>query len=178
MNEIAVFGGGCFWCTEAVFSMLRGVTLVTPGYAGGDVLSANYASVSTGETKHAEVIQVQFNPDVITFQQLLSVFFVSHDATQLNQQGADVGTQYRSVIFYTTPEQKNLSEQYIKETLKEVSAPIVTEVVPLVNFYPAEEYHKKYYTQNSNAQYCQIVIAPKIEKVEKQFKSLLETHAQ
>lgn len=178
MKEVVVFGGGCFWCTEAVFRMLKGVISVTPGYSGGDSSRITYQEVSEGTTGHAEVIQVVFDPQAISFVDLLSVFFVSHDATTLNRQGADVGEQYRSVIFYTSDIQKNIAEQYIADIQKEYSEHIVTEVVPLEQFFPAEDYHHDYYAQNKNASYCQIVIAPKIEKVEKQFSALIESHGQ
>jgi len=173
--QTAVFGGGCFWCTEATFQMLKGVTSVTPGYTGGEKNKPTYEEVSGGKTGHAEVIQVEYDPFVITFDDLLTVFFNIHDPTQLNQQGNDVGTQYRSVIFYTTSEQKERSEKLIKELTdsKSYDKPIVTEVKPLDTFYPAENYHKDYYKRNSNAPYCEIVIAPKLEKLQKRFVTLL-----
>lgn len=176
MNEVVVFGGGCFWCTEAVFRMLKGVISVIPGYAGGDATRATYKEVTHGDTGHAEVIQITFDSSIISFLDLLAVFFVSHDATTLNRQGADVGEQYRSVIFYTNDAQKVTAEAYIADIQKEYSEHIVTEVIPLEQFFKAEDYHHDYYAQNKGAPYCQIVIAPKIEKVEKQFSALMETH--
>lgn len=174
-NEIAVFGGGCFWCTEAVFKMLKGVKSVTSGYAGGTKKNPTYEEVLSGATGHVEVIKIEYVPSLVTFKTLLTVFFGSHDPTTLNRQGADVGTQYRSAIFYTTENQKNDAEKFIKninETSKE-GRPIVTEVVPLANFYPAEGHHQNYYENNQNAGYCQIVINPKLEKVKKKFAKLL-----
>lgn len=176
-NEIAVFGGGCFWCTEAVFKMLKGVSSVAPGYAGGTTANPTYESVSSGTTGHAEVIKVEFDPSVITYRDLLTVFFATHDPTTLNRQGNDVGTQYRSVVFYTNDGQKNEAERFIEEI--DSSHPdgnkTVTEVKPLVKFHPAEEYHKNYYAQNKAAPYCQLIINPKLEKVQKEFAALLET---
>lgn len=176
--EIAVFGGGCFWCTEAVFKMLKGVRSVTPGYAGGEKESATYEKVSEGGTKHAETVEIKFDPEQIKFKDLLTVHFGSHDPTTLNRQGADVGTQYRSVIFYSNPRQKNETEEFIKE-LNAGSmdgTPIVTEIAPLTNFYEAENYHKDYYDRNKNQGYCQIIINPKLLKVQKNFADLLKTN--
>jgi peptide-methionine (S)-S-oxide reductase len=177
-HEIAVFGGGCFWCTEAVFKMLKGVSSVLPGYAGGTTKNPTYEEVSSGKSGHAECIQIEFNPAEIKYSDLLTVFFGSHDPTTVNRQGADVGTQYRSVIFYTTGEQKETAESFIKE-LNNSSAegkPIVTEVTPLDVFYVAENYHKDYYERNKDAPYCEIVINPKLEKVVKNYAELLKTH--
>ncbi len=174
-KEIAVFGGGCFWCTEAVFKMLKGVSNVLPGYAGGKTENPTYEKVSGGNTGHAEVIYMEYDPSIVKYRDLLTVFFGSHDPSTLNRQGNDVGTQYRSVVFYTTPEQKKETEDFIKE-LDESSKegkPIVTEVVPLVKFYEAEEYHKDYYANNKSAGYCQVIINPKVEKVQKKFAELL-----
>ena len=179
-TEIAVFGGGCFWCTEAVFKMFRGVVSVTPGYAGGAMEKPNYDMVTTGKTGHAEVIQVEYDPSVITFKQLLTTFFTSHDATTLNRQGADVGTQYRSIILYTTEQQAKEANDFIQElnnTSKE-GGRITTEVTPLEHFYEAEGYHKDYYERNSSQPYCQIVINPKLAKVKKELKELLKTHGE
>jgi peptide-methionine (S)-S-oxide reductase len=174
-KEIAVFGGGCFWCTEAVFKMMRGVSSVLPGYAGGTTVNPTYAQVSAGNTGHAEVVRIEYDPALVTYKSLLTVFFGSHDPTTLNQQGHDIGTQYRSVIFYTTPEQKNEAQAFIKamNDSNEMGAPVVTEVVPLETFYEAEDYHRDYYAQNKNAGYCQVVINPKLEKVQKEFADLL-----
>lgn len=171
----AVFGGGCFWCTEAVFSMLRGVSKVEPGYAGGKVENPSYEQVSSGTTGHAEVIRVSYDPSVITYEDLLTVFFGSHDPTTPNRQGADVGEQYRSVIFYASEEEKRTAERLIQEvnaSLKDGTR-VVTEVVALGAFFPAEEYHKNYYANNASAPYCQLVIEPKIEKVRKRFAELV-----
>ncbi len=175
-NETAVFGGGCFWCTEAVFKMLKGVNSVLPGYAGGKSKYPTYAEVSMGDTGHAECTKVEFDPSHISYKDLLTVFFGSHDPTTLNKQGADVGTQYRSVIFYTTEGQKKTAEDFIKklnESSKE-GKPIVTEVVPLTAFYEAENYHKDYFERNGEQAYCQIVINPKLEKVVQEFGELLK----
>lgn len=175
--EITAFGGGCFWCTEAVFKMLKGVVTVLPGYTGGTVSNPTYEQVCTGTTGHAEVIYLEYDPKVIGFEKLLTVFFASHDPSQLNRQGNDVGTQYRSVVFYTTPKQKELTERMIKEIDESAKGdPIVTEVVPLGEFYTAEDYHKDYYTRNKDQAYCQIIINPKVEKVQKQFAELLKAN--
>lgn len=176
-SEIAVFGGGCFWCTEAVFTMLRGVTAVEPGYAGGTTPNPTYDEVSTGKTGHAEVIRIVYDPTQVAYRDLLTVFFGSHDPTTVNRQGADVGTQYRSVIFYTTEAQKEEAEKFIKElndSSKE-GASIVTDVEPLDVFHSAESYHKDYYARNNTASYCEIVINPKLEKVKERFAALLKT---
>jgi len=172
----AVFGGGCFWCTEAVFKMMRGVASVLPGYAGGTTNNPTYYSVMNGDTGHAEVVRVEYDPAQVSYKNLLTVFFGSHDPTTLNQQGYDKGTEYRSVIFYTTPEQKNEAEAFIKNMNESNSmgAPVVTELVPLEKFYEAEDYHKDYYANHENAGYCQVVINPKLEKVQKQFAELLK----
>jgi peptide-methionine (S)-S-oxide reductase len=175
-HETIVFGGGCFWCTEAVFKMLKGVETVEPGYAGGSVNNPTYEQVSGGETGHAEVIKIVYNPDLIAFPELLQVFFGSHDATTLNRQGNDVGPQYRSAVFYTTERQKEQTEIYIKHlNMAQGVQKVVTEVTPLGDtYYPAEDYHKNYYENNKGATYCQLVIAPKVEKVEQKFKMLLK----
>lgn len=174
-HETIVLGGGCFWCTEAVFKMLKGVESVEPGYAGGHVLNPTYTQVSTGETGHAEVIKIVYDPDVLSFEELLQVFFSSHDATTLNRQGNDVGPQYRSAIFYTTERQREKSQHYIDVLNKSASVkPIVTEVTALTNYFPAEDYHKNYFERNQGAGYCQLVIAPKVEKVGEKFKNLLK----
>ena len=174
-KEIAVFGGGCFWCTEAVFLMLKGVLSVSPGYAGGTKPDPTYEEVCGGNTGHAEVIKIEFDPERISFEDLLTVFFYEHDATTLNRQGNDIGTQYRSTVLYTTPEQKEKAEQLIKELndKKAYDKPVVTTVESLHNFYPAEDYHKDYYRRNKLAPYCELVIAPKLEKLEARFKNLL-----
>ena len=177
-RAIAVFGGGCFWCTEAVFKMMKGVILVKPGYAGGTVQNPTYDQVSSGKTGHAEVIYIEYDPSVVEYKNLLTVFFGSHDPTTLNRQGADVGTQYRSVIFYTTPEQKEVAEKMIQEidSSSEFGDPVVTEVVPLKDgdFYDAETYHQDYFANHPENMYCHVVINPKLEKVQKKFADLLK----
>jgi peptide-methionine (S)-S-oxide reductase len=176
-KEIAVFGGGCFWCTEAVFKMLKGVSVVLPGYAGGTVVNPTYEQVSTGTTGHAEVVYLEYDPTLVPYRTLLTIFFASHDPTTLNRQGADVGTQYRSVVFFTTPEQKAEAEKFIKEidASHSVGDPVVTEVVPLEKFYEAEDYHKNYFATHANNRYCQLVINPKLEKIQKEYADLLAT---
>ena len=177
-KETAVFGGGCFWCTEAVFKMLRGVLSVLPGYSGGKTKNPTYEEVSGGNTGHAECTKVEFDSKEISYRDLLTVFFGSHDPTTVNRQGNDVGTQYRSVVFYTTPEQKNTAESFIKELNEsnKEGKTIVTEVLPLTEFYIAENYHKDYYERNKDAPYCELVINPKLEKVVENFSNLLKTH--
>lgn len=174
-TEIVVFGGGCFWCTEAVFKMLKGIISVAPGYAGGTTKNPTYEQVSAGNTGHAECIKVEFDPSIIKYEDLLTVFFGSHDPTTVNRQGNDVGTQYRSVIFYTIPEQKEKTEKFIKDinASNEMGAPIVTEVEPLDTFYLAENYHRDYFANNPGNPYCEIVINPKLEKVGQKFEYLL-----
>jgi peptide-methionine (S)-S-oxide reductase len=178
-KQIAVFGGGCFWCTEAVFKMLKGVISIMPGYAGGSVVNPTYEQVSGGRTGHAEAAKIEFDADIISYDTLLTVFFASHDPTTLDRQGADVGPQYRSVIFYTSEEQKTAAEKFIEElnSSNEMGAPIVTEVKPLDVFYPAEEYHRDYYSKNSGEPYCQVVINPKLQKVKQKFAELLKDNA-
>ena len=174
-NETIVFGGGCFWCTEAVFQMLKGVKTVEPGYAGGSVEHPTYEQVCGGTTGHIEVIKIVYNPDEIAFEELLRVFFSTHDATTIDRQGNDVGPQYNSAVFYTTQRQKEKAEHYISVLNKAGHVqPIVTAVRPLEKFWPAEDYHKNYYENNKGAGYCQLVIAPKVEKVETKFKDLLK----
>ena len=172
-NEIVVFGGGCFWCTEAVFGILKGVISVKSGYAGGSTPNPTYESVSSGKTGHAEVLKIEFDPAQISFHDLLTVFFASHDPTTLNRQGADRGTQYRSIILYTSPEQKTESQQYIDE-IKKDGVSVVTELKSLETFYPAEDYHQNYYANHEDQAYSQVVIKPKLEKVEERFKDLLK----
>ena len=177
-TEIAVFGGGCFWCTEAVFERLRGVVSVMPGYSGGKIANPTYEQVCTGETGHAEVSRVEYDPALISFHDLLVVFFSTHDPTSLNRQGADVGTEYRSVIFYTTDEQHRIAREMIAElnTSDLGGRKIVTELAALEPFYPAENYHRQYYRSNSFAPYCQVVIEPKLRKLHKQFSELLRAN--
>lgn len=179
-TEVAVFGGGCFWCTEAVFNMFRGVLSVLPGYAGGTLTNPTYEQVSLGNTGHAEVIRIEYDPTLVSFQMLLTIFFASHDATTLGRQGNDVGTQYRSVIFYTTDMQKVESEQFIRDLNSSTTegSPVVTEITPLDMFYPAEDYHKNYFARNEDDAYCQIIINPKLQKVQEKFAELLKTHDQ
>jgi len=172
-KKIAVFGGGCFWCTEAIFEKLKGVISVMPGYAGGATKNPTYENVSTGNTGHAEVIRIEYEPEQILYSDLLTVFFATHDPTTPNRQGADVGTQYRSVIFYTTEGQKKDAVNYIKK-LNESEPKAITEIKPLDTFYEAEEYHRKYYANNTSAPYCQTVINPKIEKLKSRFHELLK----
>jgi len=172
--ETAYFANGCFWCTEAVFAMLSGVQSVTSGYTGGQGENPTYEKVSSGATGYAECLKVEFDPSVISFNDLLTVFFATHDPTTLNRQGNDVGTQYRSEIFYTTDEQKELAEKYIA-VLKADGVNAVTEVAHFEKFYPAEKYHQNYYANNSEQGYCQFVVKPKIEKVQEKFKALLKT---
>ncbi len=177
MSEVAVFGGGCFWCTEAVFKMLRGVTSVLPGYAGGTTKNPTYEQVSSGRTGHAESVQITYNSQLITYKDLLTVFFGSHDPTTRNRQGNDAGTEYRSAIFYTTLEQKKMAEEFIKEIndSNEHGAPVVTELVPLDVFYEAENYHRDYFATHLGNPYCEVVINPKLEKVQKMFADLLKS---
>ncbi len=178
--KTAVFGGGCFWCTEAVFQMLKGVSKVESGYAGGTMESPSYEAVSGGDTGHAEVIRVTYDPEVISYDDLLTVFFGSHDPTTPNRQGADFGEQYRSVIFYANDEEKVTAERIAKEideSLKDGTR-VVTQILPLGNppaggFFPAESYHQNYFKANSSAPYCMLVIEPKIEKVRKRFAELV-----
>ena len=179
LSKIAVLGGGCFWCTEAVFKMLKGIVSVSPGYASGNPLAGGqnptYEEVSTGKTGYTEVIHIEYEPDKISYRDLLTVFFGSHDPTTTNRQGADVGTQYRSVIFYTDEEQKKEAADFIAELNASNSqgSPIVTAVEPLANFYEAEPYHKDYFAKNPGNPYCQVVINPKLEKIQKEFAELL-----
>lgn len=174
--ELATFGSGCFWCTEAIFQQVKGVEKVVSGYSGGKVKNPTYKEVCTGLTGHAEVVQITYNPELITYDELLEIFWKTHDPTTLNRQGNDVGTQYRSVIFYHNEEQKKKAEFYRKQ-LEESGAfnrPIVTEISPFVEFYPAENYHQNYYRLNPTAPYCTYVIAPKLEKFEKVFSNKLK----
>jgi peptide-methionine (S)-S-oxide reductase len=174
--NIATLAGGCFWCLEAVFDDLKGVTSVESGYAGGTVPNPSYELVCTGRTGHAESVRITYDPKLITFKELLEVFFAIHDPTTLNQQGADVGTQYRSVIFYHTPEQKATAEQVMAElTAGHLwNKPIVTEVTPLTAFYQAEDYHQEYFQRNPNQGYCRVVIAPKVSKFRKHYLERLK----
>ena len=176
MNSVAVFGGGCFWCTEAVFKMLRGVHSVVPGYAGGKTENPTYYKVTNGDTGHAEVIHIEYDPTQVSYNALLTVFFGSHDATQINRQGNDIGTQYRSIVLYGDEVQKKETEDFIHElnNSSKEGKPIATEVAPLTKFYPAEKEHLDYYARNKNQGYCQIIIAPKLQKVQEKFAALLK----
>jgi len=167
----ATFGGGCFWCTEAFFLDLKGVTKVESGYSGGKVKNPGYKEVCSGLTGHAEVIQVTYDPTIVSYEDLLEVFWNTHDPTTLNRQGADEGTQYRSVVFYDDEAQRKVAEGYKKqlEDSKAFKNPIVTEITPLINFFSAEAYHQNYFALNQNQGYCQYVIRPKVEKFRKQF---------
>ncbi len=175
-REVATLAGGCFWCLEAVFDNLKGVVDVVSGYSGGQAPNPSYAQVCTGTTGHAEVVQVTFDPQQISYREILEVFFSIHDPTTLNRQGADVGTQYRSAIFYHTPEQKDTAEQVIHDLDgKDLwGRRIVTEVKPFTAFYPAEDYHQEYFAHNAGQPYCQVVIAPKVAKFRKQYLDRLK----
>ncbi len=175
-NELVTLGAGCFWCVEAIFENLKGVQGVLPGFSGGHVADPSYQEVVTGTTGHAEVIQFAYDPKVISFTEILEIFWSTHNPTTLNRQGADVGAQYRSAIFYHSEEQKETAQQ-MKDQLNQSDAfsdPIVTEITPFANFYPAEDYHKQYYESNKQAPYCQMVIRPKVEKFKKYFTEKLK----
>ena len=176
--QLATFGGGCFWCTEAIFQDVDGVEKVESGYMGGTTKNPSYKEVCTGKTGHAEVIQVTYDPKKVTYDELLEIFWKTHDPTTLNRQGADVGTQYRSAVFYHNDEQKRLAEKYKKELTeaKAFDQPIVTEITRASVFYKAEDYHQNYYNLNGNAPYCSVVIQPKVEKFKKVFKEKLKNH--
>jgi peptide-methionine (S)-S-oxide reductase len=164
-SEEIVLGGGCFWCTEAVINTLRGVVKVTPGYAGGFTDNPTYRQVCDGATGHAEVVRVEYEPETISLEDLLEVFFLSHDPTSVNRQGADVGTQYRSVVLYTSEEQHAAIESFIEGIKGDYDKPVVTEVKSLEGFYPAEEHHQRYYERNPNQPYCRAIISPKLAKL-------------
>lgn len=175
-KEIAVFGGGCFWCTEAVYQQLHGVVKVVPGYSDGHIQHPKYEQVCAGNTGHAEVIRIEFDPAQISYHDLLTVFFAIHDPTTVNRQGNDSGTQYRSIILYTTEDQKLEAEQYtayLQNTEEFKDYPIVTQIKPLKDFYEAEDYHHEYYNNNITQPYCQIVINPKLKKLKDRFHQLL-----
>jgi peptide-methionine (S)-S-oxide reductase len=175
-KEIAILAGGCFWCTEAIFTELKGVEKVESGYAGGKKVSPTYEEVCTGTTGHAEGIQITFDPKVVSYHDLLMIFLSTHDPTTLNQQGADKGTQYRSAIFYHTPQQKEVAQKAIKEIEAQHlwKNHIVTEVTAYTNFYPAEDYHKDYFAKNKQQPYCQVVIAPKVAKFRQHYREKLK----
>ena len=176
-DEVTTLAGGCFWCLEAVFEQLQGVQQVVSGYSGGHVPNPSYEQVCGESTGHAEVVQLHFNPEVISFQELLGVFLSIHDPTTLNRQGPDVGSRYRSEIFYHSPEQKAIAEQFIGELERSGTwtQPIVTEITPFESFYPAEEYHQEYYRRNPYQGYCQFIIEPKVAKFRKQYLARLRT---
>ena len=178
-TETATFGNGCFWCTEAVFERLKGVREVVSGYSGGTIENATYKQVCTGTTGHAEAVQITFDPDQISYADLLEVFWKTHDPTTLNQQGPDSGTQYRSAVFYHSDEQRRTAEEYMKQLdeSKEFPAPIVTEITSFTNFYKAENYHQDYYEAHGREPYCRQQIAPKIRKFNKEFRDKLKTKA-
>ncbi len=178
-NQVAVFGGGCFWCTEAVFDELRGVQSVVSGYAGGKNKNPTYEQVCMGNTGHAEVIKIAYDPGQISFRDLMTVFFATHDPTTLNRQGNDAGTQYRSAIFYADDKQKDEAAAFMKELdeAKTFKNSIVTTLEPLTEFYPAEGYHQKYYANNPYQPYCQYLIPPKLNKLHKQFSTLLKSQS-
>lgn len=179
-REIATLAGGCFWCIETVLNRLRGVESAISGYMGGHTTNPTYRDICNGDTGHAEVVQVSFDPDVIAFCDLLDVFFTIHDPTQLNRQGNDVGTQYRSAIFWHTPKQKAEAEAAIAELTVsgQFGAPIVTEVTEATTFYPAEDYHQRYYEQNPYQPYCQFVVAPKVAKAQAKYAARLKDRSQ
>lgn len=176
MSEVATLAGGCFWCLEAVYNDLRGVESVVSGYAGGKTVDPTYREVCSGMTGHAEVVQITFDPQAVTYRDLLEVFFTIHDPTSLNRQGMDIGTQYRSAIYYHDQQQKNDAEAVIHEIEDAgiYSSPIVTEVTPLTKFYPAEEYHQRYFERNPEQGYCQAVVAPKVAKFRSHFLDRLK----
>ena len=174
--ETAILGGGCFWCTEAVFLAVKGVISVTSGYSGGFIKNPTYKEVCNGTTGHAEVVKVTFDPSVIKYSEILNIFFNTHDPTTLNKQGGDVGTQYRSVIFYNDTQQKSEAEKIIKdlEASSKFSRPIVTAIEKLPNFYKAEDYHQNYFAKNPNEAYCNLVVRPKVEKFKKNYSEKLK----
>ncbi|HEX5705966.1 MAG TPA: peptide-methionine (S)-S-oxide reductase MsrA [Pyrinomonadaceae bacterium] len=176
-REVATLGGGCFWCVEAVFDMLQGVERVESGYAGGDIENPSYQQVCTGATGHAEVVRVTFDPRVVSFRDILEVFFTAHDPTTLNRQGADVGTQYRSVIFYHDDRQRRVAEEVIREINESNiwDAPLVTELAPFEKFYEAEDYHQEYFARNPGEGYCRVVVAPKVKKFRERFRERLKS---
>ncbi|WP_345990747.1 peptide-methionine (S)-S-oxide reductase MsrA [Sulfurimonas sp. HSL1-2] len=173
-KEVALLGGGCFWCIEAVYRRVKGVSSAVSGYAGGQMDNPDYRSVCSGTTGHAEVVEITFDPDIITFGEILDIFWVIHDPTTLNRQGADMGTQYRSVIYYHDEVQKAEAEEAIAEAQESFSDPIVTELSPAPTFYPAEVYHQNYFNLNPEQGYCQAVIAPKVQKFMRTFREKLD----
>jgi peptide-methionine (S)-S-oxide reductase len=176
LKEIAIFGNGCFWCTEAIFQKLKGVISVKPGYSGGTKPNPSYEEVCNGNTGHAEVIKIEYDPTQIEYKVLLEVFFFTHDPTTLNRQGNDVGEQYRSVIFYASDDQKTEAEKFIGQLTSEsvYSSPIVTELKPLDKFFEAEDYHRNYYERNKDKPYCQVIINPKLQKFKQHYSKLMK----
>ena len=172
-TQVATFGGGCFWCIDAAFRRVNGVLNVSSGYTGGNTDTPTYKSVCSGTSGHAEVVQIEFDDTIISFEVLLAMFFTLHDATQLNRQGNDIGTQYRSVVYYHNQTQLTLTNAVIAQLQNQVSEPIVTEVSPATTYYPAEHYHQDYYNEKPNQGYCSILIAPKLHKFETEFKEFL-----
>ena len=175
-TALATFGGGCYWCTEAIYQMISGVKSVASGFAGGTKENPTYEDVCTGTTGHAEVIQIEYDPSVVSYEQLLHTFWEAHDPTTLNRQGGDTGTQYRSIILYRTDAEKTVAEKSKAEAQKNFRQPIVTEIVPLKKFFKAEDYHQNYFRTHPNQPYCRAVIAPKVEKFEKKLKQTQEAH--
>lgn len=175
-TALATFGGGCYWCTEAIYQMIPGVKSVSSGFAGGTKENPTYEEVCTGTTGHAEVIQLEYDPSAVTYEQLLHTFWEAHDPTTLNRQGNDVGTQYRSIILYRNESEKAAAEKSKAEAQKQFSRPIVTEIVPLKKFFKAEDYHQNYFRTHPNQPYCRAVIAPKVEKFEKKLKQTSDAH--
>lgn len=169
-DEVIVLGGGCFWCAEAVFEMFKGVKKTTVGYAGGEMANPTYEQVSHGKTGHIEVLRIEFDPEVVALGKLLKAFFAMHDPTSRDRQGADIGPQYRSIIFYTTDRQKKAAEEFIRKEQSDYGRPIVTVVERLGAFYAAEDYHQRYFDKNPGAAYCGLVVRPKVEKIKKTFK--------
>ncbi len=172
--EKIILAGGCFWCTEAVFKSLKGVISAIPGYSGGYTKNPGYYDVASGQTNHAESVEVTFDPNILTLENLLTVFFKLHDPTELNKQGADVGTQYRSAVFYFSDKQKEIAQKVKKDIAKDFLKPVVTEITQFNNFYPAESEHKDYYFRNKNNAYCRLVIDPKIDKLKKGFSEMVQ----
>jgi peptide-methionine (S)-S-oxide reductase len=173
--EKAVLGGGCFWCLDATYQLIEGVNKVTSGYAGGRVNDPTYEAVSSGSTNHAEVVEVEFNPDQISYKDILDIFWAIHDPTTLNRQGADMGSQYRSIILYQNDKQQQIAQKSKAEVARLWKDPIVTEIVPLEDFFPAEDYHQNFYKKNPNQMYCQVVINPKLAKLREKFHSHLKS---
>ncbi|KKQ58535.1 MAG: Peptide methionine sulfoxide reductase, peptide-methionine (S)-S-oxide reductase [Microgenomates group bacterium GW2011_GWC1_38_14] len=167
--QLATFGGGCFWCTEAIFKRVEGVVSVESGYSGGDMANPGYSDVSSGSTGHAEAVQIEFDPSIVSFSTLLEIFWVTHDPTTLNKQGNDVGTQYKSIIFYYNDEQKKLAEKSKADEEYGLDRKVVTQITPFQHFYKAEKYHQNYYDKNQNYPYCSFIIAPKVKKLLEKF---------